>query len=69
MRTHSSEPKWTRVNRNGPKWTEGTTMDQIIVSTEGSWNEDTHAALLLYANMLANFGSICNPIAHQPDGR
>ena len=41
----------------------------IVNSTRGSWNEDTHAALLLYANMPANFGSICNPIAHQQDGR
>ena len=41
----------------------------IVNSTRGSSNEDTHAALLLYANMLANFGSSCNPTAHQPYGK
>ena len=42
---------------------------QIVFSTRGSSKEDTHGALLLYANMPANIGSICNPIARQPDGR
>ena len=42
---------------------------QIVFSTRGLSNEDTHAAILLYANMPTSFGSICNPIAHQPDGR
>ena len=37
----------------------------IVNSTRGSSNEDTHAALLLYANMPANFKSNYNPIAHQ----
>ena len=37
----------------------------IVNSTGGSLNEDTHVALLLYANMPANFGSSCNPIAPQ----
>ena len=40
----------------------------IVSSTRGSSNEDTHAALLLYNNMPANFSSSCNPTAHQPDG-
>ncbi|KAL4636451.1 hypothetical protein ACB092_03G009500 [Castanea dentata] len=42
---------------------------QMVFSTRGSSNEDNHTALLLYANMPANFGSICNPIAHQLAGR
>ena len=36
-------------------------------STRGSLDEDTHTALILYANMPANFGSRCNPTTHQPD--
>lgn len=35
----------------------------IVNSTRGSLHENTHAALLLYANMPANFGSSCNPTA------
>ena len=35
----------------------------IVNSTRGSLNADTHATLLLYANMPANFGSSCNPTA------
>ena len=41
----------------------------IVNSTRGSLNADTHATLLLYANMLASFGSSCNPTAHQPNGK